>query len=156
MVLRRCLAEPVAGRPRKMAARRGQAVLESMVVLGASLCFLVILLPSYQSAFSLSSLCVSKSDALAAASALGGAVSLAKSLGEGSSVNGEVEFPSGATVRNEGNGIVLAVPGIAGAGGMAFEVASDCALDLNCSSRLCAFTASVDFGSCNLRVYGAN
>lgn len=138
-----------------MKLRRGQAVLESMVVLGASLCFLVILLPSYQSAFALSSLCVSKSAALSAASALGGAVSIATSLGEGSGIRGEVEFPSGATVRVDGRGIVLAVTGLAGDGEMVFDVASDCALDFSCPSRLCAFEASVVSGACNLRIYGA-
>jgi hypothetical protein len=78
--------------------KRGQAVIDSMLVLVASLGMLAVLVPAYRSAFDLVTTARERSLSVAAASRLGQALLLAQSLGPGSTLSGEVALPSSCGV----------------------------------------------------------
>ena len=82
--------------------QRGQAVLDSMIVLAASLSIIVIIAPGYKAAFGLAFDARQKSLANQAAASLSGALALVQSAGKGTVVKGEFVMPSNARLEPAG------------------------------------------------------
>ncbi len=87
-----------------MTLQRGQAVLDSMVVLAASLSIIVIIAPGDRAAFGLAFDARQKFLANQAAASLSGALSLVHSAGTGTTVKGEFMMPSNARLEPAGPG----------------------------------------------------
>ena len=127
------------------AHRRGQALLDSMLVLCASAAMIALLAPAYSSAYGLSLDAHKASQCRKAAVELHSAAELAKATGAGSEYSGNISIPDGAAMAydNERSAVVISFPSKDGP--VRFEVASNCALIGSCTGT-CPYRAYYDSG----------
>ena len=126
-------------------SNRGQAVLDSMLLLCASVAVIAALAPAYGSAYDLSFDARTMALSRIAAQRIGAAASLCQAMGEGAEFSGEVFVPQGANVsQRESEGVTetfLFAARRAAGGPSEFPIARDCRVYGGCGSQNCRFRA---------------
>ena len=125
--------------------RRGQALLDSMLVLCASVAMVALLAPAYSSAYGLSLDAHKASQCRKAAAELHSAAELAKATGEGSEYSGSISIPDGAKIAYDSEKSAVAIAFTAQEGPVSIPVATGCALAGSCE-RTCSYRVYYDSG----------
>jgi hypothetical protein len=123
---------------------RGQALLDSMLVLCASTAVVALLAPAYSQAYGLSLDAARASQCRKAALELHSAAELAKATGQGSQYSGSISVPDGAEIRYDSASDAVVVF-LNSSSPAAFEAARGCALYGSCE-KTCAYRAYYDSG----------
>lgn len=131
---------------------RGQALLDSMLVLCASAAMVALLAPAYSSAYGLSLDAHKAAQCRQAAAELHSAAELAKATGAGSAYSGTIRIPDGAQVAYDAVQSAITVSFVSRDGSASFLVARNCALIGSCT-RACPYRAYYDSG-CKISLEG--
>jgi len=126
-------------------ARRGQALLDSMLVLCASAAMVALLAPAYASAYGLTLDANKAGQCRKAASELHSAAQLALATGEGSEYAGKVSLPAGAEINYDYERSAVVVSFDSKDGPASFTVSDRCQLSGSCS-RVCSYRVYYDSG----------
>jgi hypothetical protein len=126
-------------------AQRGQALLDSMLVLCASAAMVAMLAPAYSSAYGLTLDANKAGQCRKAAVELRSAVWLAKATGSGSEYSGTISIPDGAEIAYDAAQSAVIVSFHSKGGPASFLVSNDCALIGSCV-KACAYRAYFDSG----------
>jgi len=131
---------------------RGQALLDSMLVLCASAAMVALLAPAYSSAYGLSLDAHKASQCRKAAAELHSAAQLAAATGEGSEYSGKISLPDGAAIAYDYGREAVVVFFNSNEGPTSILVASNCGLYGSCG-RACAYRVYYDSG-CKISLAG--
>jgi len=133
-------------------ARRGQALLDSMLVMCASAAMVALLAPAYSQAYGLSLDAHKAGQCRKAAAELHSAAELAAATGEGSEYSGTVSLPVGAAISYDYERSAVVISFEAKDGPASFLVADNCALSGSCV-RACSYRVYYDSG-CKISLAG--
>ena len=133
-------------------ARRGQALLDSMLVLCASAAMVALLAPAYTQAYGLSLDANKAGQCRKAAAELHSAAELSRATGEGSEYSGTVSIPQGASIAYDSERSAVVISFDAKDGPASILVADNCALAGSCS-KTCSYRVYYDSG-CKISLAG--
>jgi hypothetical protein len=125
--------------------QRGQALLDSMLVLCASVAMIALLAPAYSSAYGLSLDAHKAAQCRNAAAELHSAAELAKATGVGSEYSGTISIPDGAVIAYDFEKSAVAISFTSRDGPASFPVAGNCILSGSCV-KTCRYRAYFDYG----------
>jgi|GEM_PF-1540000 len=125
--------------------RRGQALLDSMLVLCASAALVALLAPAYSQVYGLSLDANKAAQCRKAAAELHSAARLAEATGEGSHYSGTISIPAGAEIAYDFEASAVKISFNSNSGPTSIRVASNCGLIGSCE-QTCSYRVYYDSG----------
>lgn len=133
-------------------SRKGQALLDSMLVLCASAALVALLAPAYSTAYGLSLDAYKAGQCRKAAAELHSAAELAAATGEGSEYSGTVSIPVGSTIAYDSGKSAVVISFNSTEGPASITVSDRCAVVGSCE-RTCSYRVYYDSG-CKISLAG--
>ncbi|MFA5246903.1 MAG: hypothetical protein WC408_03365 [Candidatus Micrarchaeia archaeon] len=132
-------------------SKRGQAVLDSMIVLAASVLLIALLSPAYSFVYDLAYDAQKVAQCRRAASSLHAAARLAKATGAGSEYAGSVQLCDGGKVLLSESGAIEILLSRKTGSNISIPVATDCSLYGSCLKN-CSYRAYLQPG-CRMELH---